>query len=136
MPERITPPFTESSARQVVRYAEDIWNARVAEVVPDDYTEDTKWRYRDIFFEGRAGILPFLLERWPVQQDYRLKKEMWSFAGNRISVRFISEWRHCDTGQWYRSFGNEHWEFAADGLMSVQDISANDMEISESERTL
>jgi len=136
MPERITPPFTEESARQVVQYAEDIWNARVAEVVSDDYTEDTKWRYKDIFFEGRAGILPFLLERWPIQQDYSLRKEMWSFAGNRISVRFISEWRHRDTGQWYRTFGNEHWEFAAEGLMSVQDISANDLEISESERTL
>ena len=120
----------------MVQNAEDIWNARVAEVVPDDYTEDTKWRYKDIFFEGRAGILPFLRERWPIQQNYRLKKEMWSFAGNRISVRFISEWRHRDIGQWYRSFGNEHWEFAADGLMSVQDISANDMKISESERTL
>lgn len=136
MPERITPPFTEESARQVVQYAEDIWNARVAEVVSDDYTEDTKWRYKDIFFEGRAGILPFLSERWPIQQDYRLRKEMWSFAGNRISVRFISEWRHRDTGQWYRTFGNEHWEFTAEGLMSVQDISANDLEISESERTL
>ena len=90
MADRITPPFTEASARQMVQNAEDIWNRRVAEVVPDDYTEDTKWRYKDAFLEGRAAILPFIRERWPIQQEYRLKKEMWAFAGNRISVRFIS----------------------------------------------
>ena len=136
MPERITPPFTEASARQMVQSAEDIWNRRVAEEVPGGYSEDTKWRYKDAFLEGRENILPFLLERWPLQQDYRLRKEMWAFGDRRISVRFISEWRHRDTGQWYRSFGNEHWEFADDGLMSIQDISSNDIEITEAERTL
>ena len=136
MSERITPPFTEESARRMVQNAEDAWNRRAAEDIPGDHTADTKWRYKDAFLEGRENIVPFLRERWPIQQEYRLKKEMWAYAGNRISVRFISEWRHRDSGQWYRTFGNEHWEFAADGLMSVQDISANDMEIAESERTL
>ena len=136
MSERITPPFTEASARQMVQNAEDIWNRRVAEVVPDDYTKDTKWRYKDAFLEGRAAILPFIRERWPIQKEYRLKKEMWAFAGDRISVRFISEWRHRDSDQWYRTFGNEHWEFAEDGLQSLLDISANDIEIAESDRTL
>ena len=136
MSERIAPPFTEASARQMVQNAEDIWNRRVAEVVPDDYTKDTKWRYKDAFLEGRAAILPFIRERWPIQEEYRLKKEMWAFAGDRISVRFISEWRHRDSDQWYRTFGNEHWEFAEDGLQSLLDISANDIEIAESDRTL
>ena len=136
MSERITPAFTEASARQMVQNAEDIWNRRVAEVVPDDYTKDTKWRYKDAFLEGRAAILPFIRERWPIQEEYRLKKEMWAFAGDRISVRFISEWRHRDSDQWYRTFGNEHWEFAEDGLQSLLDISANDIEIAESDRTL
>ena len=136
MTERIIPPFTEASARQMVQNAEDAWNRRVAEEIPGGQTEDTKWRYKDFFLEGRENIVPFLEARWPLQQDYRLKKEMWSFFGNRISVRFISEWRHRNSGQWYRTFGNEHWEFAADGLMSEQDISANDIEITESERTL
>jgi len=136
MSERITPPFIEASARQMVQNAEDIWNRRVAEVVADDYTKDTKWRYKDVFLEGRAAILPFIRERWPIQEEYRLKKEMWAFAGDRISVRFISEWRHRDSDQWYRTFGNEHWEFAEDGLQSLLDISANDIEIGESDRTL
>ncbi len=136
MTDRITPPFTEASARQMVQNAEDAWNRRVPEEIPGEYTEDIKWRYKDAFFQGRQHIIPFLTVRWPIQQDYRLKKEMWSYAGSRISVRFISEWRHRDTGQWYRTHGNEHWEFAPDGLMSVQDISANDVEIDESERTL
>ena len=133
---RITPPFTEESARQLVQNAEDSWNRRVPEEIPDDYSEDTCWRYKDVVFQGREHIVSFLSERWPIQQDYRLKKEMWAFAGNRISVRFISEWRHRDTGQWYRTHGNEHWQYDDDGLMSIQDISANDIAISESERTL
>ena len=136
MSECITPPFTEASARQMVQNAEDAWNRRVAEDIPADYTVDTKWRYKDAFLEGRENILPFLQANWPRQQEYRLKKEMWGFDDNRISVRFISEWRHYNSGQWYRTFGNEHWEFAADGLMAVQDISANDVEIAERERTL
>jgi uncharacterized protein len=136
MSERITPPFTEASARQMVQNAQNAWNRRVAEDIPGDYTVNTKWRYKDAFLVGRKNIVPFLKERWPLQQEYRLKKELWVFGDDRISVRFISEWRHRDSGQWYRTFGNEHWEFAADGLMSVQDISANDVEIDESERTL
>ena len=136
MTDRIKPPFTEASARQKVQNAEDAWNRRVAEDIPGDQAENTKWRYKELFLEGRENILPFLEARWPLQQEYRLKKEMWAFGDSRISIRFISEWRHRDTGQWYRTFGNEHWEFAADGLMTLQDISANDLEITESERTL
>ena len=136
MAERITSPFDDAKARALVQAAEDLWNRRVAEEIPQDYTEDTRWRYRDAFVEGRDAILPFLRERWPIQQGYKLRKELWSFGANRISVRFVSEWRHRDTGQWYRTFGNEHWEFAPDGLQSVLDLSANDIEISEGERTL
>ena len=136
MSDRIKPPFTEASARQMVQNAEDAWNRRVAEDIPGDQAENTKWRYKELFLEGRENILPFLEARWPLQQEYRLKKEMWAFGDSRISIRFISEWRHRDTGKWYRTFGNEHWEFAADGLMTLQDISANDLEITESERTL
>jgi nuclear transport factor 2 (NTF2) superfamily protein len=136
MPDRITPPFTEENARQLVQNAEDAWNRRVPEEIPGDYSADTEWRYKDVFFKGREHIIPFLTERWPIQQGYRLKKEMWAFGDRRISVRFISEWRHRDTGQWYRTHGNEHWHYDDDGLMSIQDISANDVEIAESERTL
>ncbi len=136
MRDRITPPFNEDSAHQLVQNAEDAWNRRVTEEIPDDYSEDTRWRYKDHFFEGREHIVPFLSQRWPIQQDYRLKKEMWAFADNRISVRFISEWRHRDTGQWYRTYGNEHWQYDDDGQMTIQDISANDVSIDKSERTL
>ena len=133
---RITPPFDEAGARAIVQGFEDGWNRRVLEEIPGDCTADTRWRYRDAFVEGRDAIIPFLAERWPIQEEYRLKKELWSYAGNRISVRFISEWRHRDTGQWYRTHGNEHWEFAPDGLQSILDVSANDIPIDEAERSL
>ena len=132
----IAPPFDEGQARAVVQTFEDAWNRRVAEEIPGTCTPDTRWRYRDVFVEGRDNIVPFLLARWPTQECYRLRKELWSFTANRISARFISEWRHRDTGQWYRTFGNEHWEFDPDGLQSVLDLSANDIPIEESERTL
>ena len=132
----ITPPFDEDDARTIVQAFEDAWNRRVAEEIPDTCTPDTRWRYRDAFVKGRDNIVPFLRARWPVQEHYRLKKELWSFTADRISVRFISEWRHRDSGQWYRTHGNEHWEFAPDGLQSVLDLSANDIPIEEAERTL
>ena len=132
----IAPPFDEAAARSVVQAFEDAWNRRVAEDIPPTCTPDTRWRYRDAFVEGRDSIVPFLLARWPIQEHYKLRKELWSFTANRISARFISEWRHRDTGQGDRTFGNEHWEFDADGLQSVLDLSANDIPIEESERTL
>lgn len=132
----IPPPFDEASARAVVQAAEDAWNARVPEAIPDGYSADTRWRYRDRFVEGRDAILPFLREAWPRQRDYRLRKELWSFTGNRISVRFISEWRHAETGQCYRTFGCEHWEFDADGRCTILELSANDLAIDAAERQL
>ena len=132
----IAPPFDEGDARAIVQAFEDAWNRRVAEEIPQTCTPDTRWRYRDAFVGGRDNIVPFLRARWPVQEHYRLKKELWSFTASRISVRFISEWRHRDTGRWYRTHGNEHWEFAPDGLQSVLDLSANDIPIDESERSL
>ena len=132
----IAPPFDEAAARAVVQAFEDAWNRRVADEIPLTCTPDTRWRYRDSFVEGRDNIVPFLLARWPIQEHYRLRKELWSFTANRISVRFVSEWRRRDSGQWYRTFGNEHWEFAPDGLQSVLDLSANDLPIDEAERTL
>ncbi len=133
---RITPPFDETGARAIVQGAEDKWNRRVIAAIPEDYTADTRWRYRDAFLEGRAAIVPFLEERWPIQQHYRLKKELWAFGAARISVRFISEWQHRDTGEWFRTHGNEHWAFAADGLQSLLDVSANDVPIAAADRTL
>ena len=132
----IAPPFDEAAAHAIVQAFEDAWNRRVADEIPLTCTPDTRWRYRDAFVEGRDNIVPFLSERWPLQEHYRLRKELWSYTANRISVRFVSEWRHRDTGQWYRTHGNEHWAFAADGLQSVLDLSANDIPIEESERTL
>ena len=99
----IAPPFDEGAALAIVQAFEEAWNRRVAEEIPETCTPDTRWRYRDAFVEGRDNIVPFLRVRWPVQEHYRLKKELWSFTANRISVRFISEWRHRDTGQWYRA---------------------------------
>ena len=131
----VTPPFDEGDARAVVQAFEEAWNRRIAEEIPQTCTPDTRWRYRDAFVEGRDNIVPFLRTRWPLQEHYRLRKELWSFTACRISVRFISEWRHRDTGQWYRTYGSEHREFAP-GLQSVLDLSANDIPIDESERSL
>jgi len=132
----LKPPFNEETARATVQRAQDLWNARDASVIPGEYTVDTKWRYRDVFLTGRDAILPFLEGRWPIQQDYVLRKHLWSYVGDRISVRFECEWRHGETGQCYRTFGNEHWEFDADGLCSVLDLSANDVPIQPGEQIL
>ena len=98
------------------------------------YSEDSQWRNRDEFFTGRDAIKAFLKRKWSKELDYRLMKELWAYTGNRISVRFEYEWRHAQTGQWYRTHGNEHWEFNDDGLMRRRDMSANDIPIEESER--
>jgi len=127
------PPFTRETAVQKVRLAEDAWNSRDPERVSQGYTVDSRWRNRAEFVNGRAEIVAFLTRKWRRELDYRLIKELWAFAGNRIAVRFAYEW-HDDSGHWYRSFGNENWEFADDGLMRVRLASINDLPISEPDR--
>lgn len=132
----IRPPFTEGSALAKVQAAEDAWNTRDPEVVARAYSEDSQWRNRDEFFIGRDAIKDFLRRKWAKELDYKLRKEMWTYTGNRISVRFEYEWRDAESDQWYRTHGNEHWEFDDDGLMRRRDMSANDIPIEESERRL
>jgi len=127
------PPFTEQTALAKVRAAEDAWNTRDPERVALAYTEDSQWRNRDRFITGRAGITAFLRDKWQRELDYRLRKELWAFTGNRIAVRFEYEW-HDAGGQWWRSYGNENWEFEADGLMSKRFASINDLRIEARER--
>ena len=129
------PPFTEETARAKVKAAEDAWNTRDPEVVAKAYTEDSQWRNRDEFFTGREAIKEFLRRKWAKELDYKLMKELWAYTGNHISVRFEYEW-HDSSGQWYRTHGNEHWEFDDNGLMRRRDMSANDIPIQESERRL
>ena len=129
------PPFTEETARTKVKAAEDAWNTRDPEVVAKAYTEDSQWRNRDEFFTGREAIKEFLRRKWAKELDYKLMKELWAYTGNHISVRFEYEW-HDSSGQWYRTHGNEHWEFDENGLMRRRDMSANDILIEESERRL
>ncbi|GAA1253936.1 nuclear transport factor 2 family protein [Kitasatospora nipponensis] len=129
------PPFTEATARQKVQAAEDAWNSRDPERVALAYTEDSQWRNRDVFLTGRAEITAFLRAKWERELDYRLRKELWSFTGNRISVRFEYEW-HDASGRWWRSYGNEQWEFAPDGLMARRYASINDLAIRPEDRRL
>jgi hypothetical protein len=127
------PPFTLETAKAKVQAAEDAWNTRDPEKVALAYTEDSQWRNRAEFLSGREEIKAFLRRKWAKELDYRLKKELWSFTDNRISVRFEYEW-HDDSGHWYRSYGNEQWEFAESGLMKRREASINDVPIEESER--
>lgn len=127
------PPFDEETARQKVQAAEDAWNTRDPERVCLAYTEDTEWRNRDEFLHGRAEVKAFLQRKWARELDYRLKKSLWAFTGNRIAVRFEYEW-HDAAGQWYRSYGNENWEFAANGLMQKRYASINDLAIAPEAR--
>lgn len=127
------PPFTLETAKAKVQAAEDAWNTRDPERVSLAYTEDSVWRNRAEFFTGREKIREFLTRKWNHELDYRLKKELWSFTDNRISVKFEYEYR-TDSGQWYRAYGNEQWEFAANGLMQRREASINDLPIQESER--
>ena len=129
------PPFTEETARTKVKAAEDAWNTRDPEVVAKAYTEDSQWRNRDEFFTGREAIKEFLRRKWAKELDYKLMKELWAYTGNHISVRFEYEF-HDASGQWYRTHGNEHWEFDDNGLMRRRDMSANDIPIDESDRRL
>ena len=127
------PPFTHETAAQKVRMAEDAWNTRDPDRVVLVYTEDTRWRNRSEFPVGRAEVRQFLVRKWAKELDYRLIKELWASAGNRIAVRFAYEW-HDDSGHWFRSYGNENWEFDTQGLMQRRIASINDLPITESER--
>jgi len=127
------PPFTLESAIEKVRLAEDGWNSRDADKVALAYSLDTRWRNRAEFTHGREEARQFLARKWKRELDYRLIKELWAFNGNRIAVRYAYEW-HDDSGNWFRSYGNENWEFGADGLMEHRFSSINDMPIKESER--
>jgi nuclear transport factor 2 (NTF2) superfamily protein len=129
----LVPPFTLETATAKVRMAEDGWNSRDPERVSKVYTEDSKWRNRAEFPRGRAEIVAFLTRKWERELDYRLIKELWAFTDHRIAVRFAYEWRD-DSGQWFRSYGNENWEFDAAGLMQRRFASINDKPIAESER--
>jgi len=129
----LVPPFTRETAIQKVRIAEDGWNSRDPQRVSLVYTEDSRWRNRAEFPVGRVAIVEFLTRKWAKELEYRLIKELWSFTDNRIAVRFAYEW-HDNCGQWYRSYGNENWEFNADGLMQRRFASINDLPITESER--
>jgi uncharacterized protein len=134
-PTRIRPPFTAESARAKVQAAEDAWNTRDPGRVVKAYTPDSEWRNRDEFLRGRDEIRAFLERKWAREVDYRLKKELWAFSGDRIAVRFQYESRDAN-GQWWRSYGNEMWEFDPSGLMAKRYASINDVPISESERRL
>ena len=127
------PPFTRETAAQKVRMAEDAWNSRDPDRVSLGYTVDSRWRNRSEFPVGREAILAFLRGKWTREQDYRLIKEVWAFGDNRIAVRFAYEW-HDDSGHWYRSYGNENWEFNEQGFMMRRFASINDLPIKESER--
>ena len=129
------PPFTEETARQKVQAAEDGWNTCEPERVALAYTQDSVWRNRDEFVSGRAAIVEFLRRKWSRELDYALRKELWSFDGNRIAVRFQYE-SHNERGQWFRSYGNELWEFTAEGLMSRREASINDLAIDETDRRI
>ncbi|WP_039054994.1 nuclear transport factor 2 family protein [Enterobacter sp. Bisph1] len=127
------PPFTRETAIEKVRLAEDGWNTRDAEKVALAYSLDTQWRNRAEFAHNREEAKAFLARKWKKELEYRLIKELWAFDGNRIAVRYAYEWRD-DSGNWFRSYGNENWEFAADGLMQRRFACINDMPIKESER--
>ena len=127
------PPFTIETAAQKVRLAEDAWNTRDPERVSQVYTEDTLWRNRAEFPVGREQVLQFLQRKWARELEYRLIKELWAFTGHRIAVRFAYEW-HDDSGQWFRSYGNENWEFTNEGLMQRRYASINDLPITGDDR--
>jgi nuclear transport factor 2 (NTF2) superfamily protein len=134
-PRNPVPPFTAETARTKVQAAEDAWNSRDPERVAGAYTGDTQWRNRSEFVQGRDEVVAFLTRKWVKEHDYALRKSLWAFEGNRIAVRFQYEW-HDDAGQWFRSYGNENWEFDDLGYMRRREASINDVAISESDRRI
>lgn len=133
---RLVPPYDRETATAKVRAKELSWNFQDADAVARACTEECEWRERDKFRTGREAVEDYPRDKWTIEKDYRLRKEMWSFDQNRISVCFVYEWRHRDTGQWYLTHGNEHWEFDQRGLMSKRDSSANDIPITAKERQI
>jgi len=129
------PPFTEETARQKVQAAEDAWNTRDPARVAGAYTEDSEWRNRDEFLRGREAIVAFLTRKWEREREYALRKDLWAFSGNRIAVRFQYESLDAD-GRWWRSYGNEQWEFDEEGYMRRREASINDVAISEGDRRI
>ena len=129
------PPFTEETARQKVQAAEDAWNTRDPDKVAAAYSEDSQWRNRDEFFSGREAIADFLRRKWARELEYALRKDLWAFTGNRIAVRFQYE-SQDESGRWWRSYGNEQWEFDDEGYMRRREASINDVAIDESERRI
>lgn len=129
------PPFTEETARQKVQMAEDAWNSKDPIKVSMAYSEDTEWRNRIEFINGRAEVQAFLSNKWDQELDYKLKKELWGFTGNRIAVRFEYEYRNA-AGNWFRAYGNENWEFDENGLMQKRYASINDLPIEKKDRRL
>ena len=134
-PRNPLPPFTEETARQKVLMAENAWNSKDADRVAGAYTPDSQWRNRNEFVQGREEIVVFLKGKWEREIDYVLRKDLWAFSGNRIAVRFQYEWRNA-AGQWFRSYGNENWEFDDLGYMRRREASINDLEINESDRRI
>jgi nuclear transport factor 2 (NTF2) superfamily protein len=133
MPRPPLPPFTRETAAQKARMAEDAWNSRDPERVAQAYTKDSRWRNRSEFLEGRAAIVAFLTRKWQKEREYRLIKDLWAFDRTFIAVRFQYEWLD-DAGVWFRSYGNEQWEFDENGLMRRREASINDVRIAENER--
>ncbi len=129
------PPFTPQSAEQKVQAAEDAWNSRDPERVAAAYTVDTTWRNRSEFLRGRPDVVAFLTRKWERELEYALRKQLWAFTDDRIAVRFQYEW-HDESGRWWRSYGNEQWEFAADGLMRRREASINDVRIAADDRRI
>lgn len=129
------PPFTEETAKEKVQLAEDAWNSQDPEKVSKAYTVDTEWRNRSQFVNGRKAVVAFLTEKWQKEKNYKLKKELWAFTGNRIAVRFEYEYQNSN-GQWFRAYGNENWEFNEHGLMQKRFASINDVPIAANERRL
>lgn len=131
----LVPPFDADTARLKVRAAQDAWNTRDPQRVADAYTPDSVWRNRSEFVRGTDEIVAFLTKKWKREHEYVLRKSLWAYGDNRIAVRFQYEW-HDDEGQWWRSYGNENWEFAPSGLMSRREASINDVKIQESDRRI
>ena len=129
------PPFTVETAKEKVQLAENAWNTKDPEKVSKAYTIDTEWRNRDTFLNGREEVVAFLIQKWKKELNYKLKKELWCFSDNRIAVRFEYEW-HDNVGQWFRSYGNEMWEFDQNGYMKKRYASINDLPINEENRKL
>jgi nuclear transport factor 2 (NTF2) superfamily protein len=127
------PPFNFETATQKVQMAEDAWNTKNPEIVSLAYTVDTEWRNRNLFINGREEVKDFLTAKWERELNYKLKKELWAFTDNKIAVRFEYEW-HDKSGQWFRSYGNENWEFDENGFMKKRFASINDLEINETDR--